>query len=300
MSKRVYIQRYMLIIKKLQISGRATSEEINHFLTEQSELNDYDFTVSRRTLQRDLDEIRSIFDIDISFNFKTKTYELKEDEVHRSSNLRLVEALDIHYALNIAGKLSPYVFLENRQPQGTEHIHGLLHAIQNRWLVKFTHQPFWASESTKRLVAPYALKEFKNRWYVLASDSKDELIKTFGLDRLSDLEITKKHFTNPKDFQVNEYFRYCFGIIAPSGKEPQEIILSFDPEQGKYIKSLKLHDHQQTLVDNEDEFRIRLKLCITHDFIMELLSHGDTVRVIEPDELKVELHRIYTNALIQN
>jgi hypothetical protein len=52
--------------------------------------------------------------------------------------------------------------------------------------------------------------------------------------------------------------------------------LSFDDYQGKYIKSLPLHESQQTISDSENELQIKLKLYITHDFIMELLSYGET------------------------
>jgi predicted DNA-binding transcriptional regulator YafY len=63
------------------------------------------------------------------------------------------------------------------------------------------------------------------------------------------------------------------------------VILSFDPLQGKYIKSLPLHESQQIIADNEDELRIRLKLFITHDFYMELLSYGDNLKIIKPQSL---------------
>ena len=53
----------------------------------------------------------------------------------------------------------------------------------------------------------------------------------------------------------------------------------------KYIKSLPLHDTQEILVDDKDELRIKLKVCITYDFIMELLSFGGDVRVIRPKSL---------------
>ena len=78
-----------------------------------------------------------------------------------------------------------------------------------------------------------------------------------------------------------------------------EIVLSFEPFQGKYIKSLPLHETQQILIDNNDELRIQLKLCLTHDLKMELLSHGDSAKVIKPKGLINELKKSYQNALNQ-
>jgi len=99
---------------------------------------------------------------------------------------------------------------------------------------------------------------------------------------------------------VNSYFEHCFGIITPDDDEaPQEVILSFDPFQGKYIKSLPLHESQEVLVDNEHEVRIKIKIYPTHDFLMEILSHGENVKVIQPAGLSEQLKSNYTNAINQ-
>lgn len=73
--------------------------------------------------------------------------------------------------------------------------------------------------------------------------------------------------------------------MSPNDEKPQEIILSFDPIQGKYAKSLPWHQSQGVIADNEDELRVKLTLYITHDFFMERLSHGNTVRVFQPRRL---------------
>ena len=78
-----------------------------------------------------------------------------------------------------------------------------------------------------------------------------------------------------------------------------EIILSFDPFQGKYIKTLPLHHTQQVLFDNEDELQIKLKLCITFDFVMELLSNGNRMKVLQPQALIEKLKTAHLEAYNQ-
>jgi len=84
------------------------------------------------------------------------------------------------------------------------------------------------------------------------------------------------------NYNIEESYRYSFGIISHTEASPVEVILSFDPQQGKYIKSLPLHETQEIIIDNEDELRISLTVHITHDFIIELLSYGGDVKVIAP------------------
>ncbi len=163
--------------------------------------------------------------------------------------------------------------------------------------ITFTYEKYWEDSLSTRTVEPYALKEFRNRWYVLANDLKNDVVKSFALDRISDLEISKKKFQFPQDFNISDYYRDCFGIMGPNEDKPELIILSLDPIQGKYIKSLPLHNSQEIIVDNEDELRIKLTLYITHDFYMELLSMGEDVKVIEPASLIKKLKTTYYNCL---
>lgn len=293
MSKRESIARYNIIIKKLR-KRPATFAEIEEYLALESEIQAYNFNISKRTFQRDRDDIRSLYNIDILFDFSKKVYYIDFDE-QPEANERILEAFDTFNALNLTDRLSKHIHFEKRKPQGTEHLYGILHAIKNQIQIKFVYQKYWEDELTERLVEPYALKEFKNRWYVLSKDLVDNKIKSFALDRLTDLGILNKKFNFPKDFDVNEHYRYCFGIISPNGHQPEDVVLSFNAFQGKYIKSLPLHDSQQILIDNEDELRTQLKLFITHDFFMELLSFGENLKVLKPQSLIDDLKSTVRN-----
>lgn len=293
MSKRESIARYNIIIKKLR-KRPATFAEIEEYLALESEIQAYNFNISKRTFQRDRDDIRSLYNIDILFDFSKKVYYIDFDE-QPEANERILEAFDTFNALNLTDRLSKHIHFEKRKPQGTEHLYGLLHAMKNQVQITFVYQKYWEDELTERTVEPYALKEFKNRWYILSKDLSDNAIKSFAIDRITDLDISKRKFTVPKDFDVNEYYRYCFGIISPNGHQPEDVILSFNAFQGKYIKSLPLHDSQRILVDNADELRIQLKLFITHDFFMELLSFGDNLKILEPQSLIDDLKSTVRN-----
>ena len=295
MSKRESITRYSLIIKKLR-KNPATFNEISEYLSLESELQEYNFNVSKRTFKRDIEDISSLYNIDIVYDFSRNMYCIDFDE-QPDVNERIFEAFDTFNALNISDRLSDYIHFEKRRPQGTENLYGLLHAIKNKVQISFTYLKFWEDNISLRVAEPYALKEFRNRWYVLANDLKDNRVKSFALDRLSDLGITNKKFQLPNNFNLNEHFKFSFGIISPNGHEPQEVILSFDPVQGKYIKTLPLHESQVILKDNEQELLIKLSLYITHDFFMEVLSFGENVKVIQPESLISDLKRTYKNVL---
>ncbi|MDR2680656.1 MAG: WYL domain-containing protein [Tannerella sp.] len=294
MSQRQTTLRHNLIINKLRRQKRATFAEICDYLDRESDIRGEDLSISKRTFTRDINDIGEIYGIYIKYDFSTRNY-LIEEEFDTEIDNRRLEALDVFNALKVKERQAEHIFIDNRQAIGSEHLYGLLHAINNRLQVTFDYQTYYHDEAVERLVHPWAIKEFKYRWYLFAENG--EQIKCYGLDRMTNLQILNSHFEIPADFNLAEQFKYCFGIIRPDDEPPCEVILSFDPFQGNYIKSLPLHHTQQILVDNDDELRISLTVYLTHDFLMELLSFGDTVKAIQPQELIDGLKATYQNAL---
>lgn len=302
MSKRSYISRYLLILKKLKAKKYTSYQDLQKYINNELEhLQMWDDTLeigfSQRTLQRDVKEIRNLFGIDIEFSRSYKGYYIMQDETENMNFQRMMEAFDTFSSLNMSQGVQPFIHLEKRRPQGTENMYGLLHAIKNNLQIGYVYHKFWEDESTQRLVAPYALKEFKNRWYLVAKDTKTGNIRTFALDRMSELEITKQKFVAPLNFDVEEMFGHCFGIITPDDEPVEEVVLSFTPFQGKYIKTLPLHHTQQILIDNEQECSVSLKVKLTFDFEQEILSHGANVKVVSPQRLVDNIKNSVKNTL---
>ena len=275
-------------------------EELKNYIENQTEYlqmhyDDLIIGLSKRTIQRDLKEIRNLFGIGIYYSKSQKGYFIENSDSENMNFQRMMEAFDVFQSLNIAQDAKQYMFAENRIPQGTEHLHGLLHAIKNRKVIEFSYHKFWDKTASKRSVHPYAIKEAKNRWYLIGKDMQDELVKTFGLDRLQELDIKMQKFP-VYSYNVEDSFKYLFGVLGDDDLEPQNITLSFKAFAGKYIKTLPLHWSQKILVDNAKELRISMKLKPTYDFLMELLSHGDTMKVIEPVSLAQEIKMLHKKA----
>ena len=48
---------------------------------------------------------------------------------------------------------------------------------------------------------------------------------------------------------------------------------------------------------DENEIQVRLKLYVTHDFVMELLSMGNAVEVMKPESLIETIKRAHEEAV---
>jgi len=295
MSKREYISRYLLIINFLK-KRQATWEQIAFHLETQSEIEGYNYLISQRTFQRDISEIRSIYQIDIQNNKSTGLYFIADEE-EVSNNMHLLDSFNLFNALNLTNNYSNYIQFENRISKGTEHIYGLLHAIKNKFTIDLEYKKFYSTTSELIKVNPYLIKQFKGRWYLLCLKQEINEVRTYALDRIIAFEIKKKHFSIPAGFNIKEYFKSCFGIITPDWLKPEKISFSFNLTQAQYIKTYPLHESQKEIKTLKDRIYFEITVYITHDLIMELLSYGDDIHISSPKGLIKTLLNIHKSVL---
>ena len=264
----------------------ATYEEIQRHLEEKHHKDGYDLAFSEKTFKRDRTLMEELLKIEIRFKRSTMTYQIVNEE-DADSTQTIFDNLLLVNAYKQTENNSKIMFFEKRQASGLQNLEGIIYAIKNSKLISFTYTKHWENVPRKKLIEPYALKEFRNRWYLLANeqDGKDFFLKTFGLDRISAMEIHNKSFKKEK-VNVEEMFVHSFGIISTLNQKPENIVLSFDAEQGKYVKSLPIHHSQKILEDNSKELKIEIKLAPTYDFYQELLTHAKHLRVLKPDFIR--------------
>jgi len=275
------IIRQHLIMQRLQ-KGSLDFDGLNQYLAKQSTAYDEVLDVGKRTLQRDIKAISKIYNIHITYSDKLKGYTItNQGEAYN----RLTDAMQM-LAMVTGDNPSQYVQLETRRAIGSEHFKPLLDAIKNRKLVSLIYHKFSDLEAEPRLVEPLALKESQHRWYLIAL--RDGNIRTYGLDRIMELEVTPKPFNYPENWSLEEYFRNAFGVIN-NDDGPQEILLSFNWQQGNYVKAYPLHHSQKVVLEQDGEIQISLYMSISFDFVQEILWHLQEVEVLAPETLRQQV-----------
>lgn len=274
--------RHKLIINKLYRTP-LTWKELHSYLDHESKLQDRKFTFHQRTFQRHISDIFELYGVTIANDPSTNRYFIESDGTYTD---RSMQAFDMLNLIRLGDNSTKVMLFERRRPMGTEHLAGILHAIRNNMLLIFDYHKFYETESESRKLLPLIIKEAKNRWYVVGHDLDKNALRVFAVDRIANLEFGKKQPASRYTDDVDQYFKNSFGVLlATEDQDVEEIVLSYSPFQGKYIKSMPLHESQQLLVDNEEEVRVRLRLYVTRDLIMEILSVGAQVKVLAPQSL---------------
>ena len=112
MSKEGYFQRYMLIIRLIRNNRYISLSELIRKVEDGLAYFDEteDVGVSRRTILRDLNEIRSGMGISIEYSRTENGYYIPEDEDKMSDLERILEQYDLITSLRAREELSSFVF----------------------------------------------------------------------------------------------------------------------------------------------------------------------------------------------
>lgn len=296
------IIRLLLIIRKIksQRPSHPTLKQVMQYVKEDFEIRGIQSGLSERSFQKDIENIRTQFGIDIIYCQHNQGYRIEQDYDAMLNIEKILEPFEVFNALHGHTELSEYVKTEPHQPAGTHYLSKLLYAIKNTLRVDITYMKFGATDPTIRSLEPYLIRQFHGRWYVIGKLVTTNEFKTFGLDRILDLDVSKECFAKDANFNYDIKFKNSFGIYASDDGQIEDVELSFSELDGHYIKSSPLHHSQRTLSDNENGLTIGLKLKITDDFIMELLSLSSSLSVLKPAWLKQKMVDIYNKAIQRN
>ncbi len=290
MSRRGTIKRYTLIIEKTNGSQYPNMRALLEFLIDQG------FEVSQRTLERDIEAIRNEFGVEITYNRSRKGYFVdKEESIDIESFLRFLEIVNtaelLTESLADSKETLNYIsFDKGGGLKGVEYLRPLLKSIREHREISFQHFSYQTRKLRNYSMQPYLLKEYQNRWYIVGMVKGLWQFRTFGVDRIEDLELKDELFVPDKKLNPIEKFKDVIGVVYADGKK-ENVILTFTPDQGYYVKSLPLHASQKILVDNDKEFRVELFLVPNYELIQTILNHNQYVTVLKPEWLAQEIQQ---------
>lgn len=119
----------------------------------------------------------------------------------------------------------------------------------------------------------------------------------YALDRISDCGLTDKYFELDKDFDIDNYFRGCCGVIH-STDEPVRVELKAYGYGADYLRTLPIHSSQRELqTDPDGTTYFELYVCPTYDLYQELLLQVDQIEVISPQFVRNQIRTLVQNIL---
>ena len=270
--------------------------------------------VSKRTIQNDINILEADYGIEldeklkqgkkrlyryVDTNYSIPLFRINDEERHKLQDaIRVLEYFegDPMYdwartlLMQIEGGLftdesTPVVsFQSNPDLKGINLFGQLLQAIIKKRVLKIAYAPFGKDSYSERIY-PYHLKQFNDRWYLIAQAVGYDSLGHYALDRIEGFEeISMPYKESDVDFE--EYFDDVVGVTVPEHLKPVDVVMRVSNNRFNYIKTKPLHLSQRIISEEPGYTKISINVKINNELISLILSFGPDVEVIAPASLR--------------
>ncbi|PCJ80236.1 MAG: hypothetical protein COA49_09665 [Bacteroidetes bacterium] len=202
---------------------------------------------------------------------------------------KIADRLSVAPDLNTTGVDRYMQFESTPSAKGSQHLAPLLSAAKNHNPINLRYRKFSSENDKNYLVHPYLLKEYRNRWYLLAWDPEKKFIRTFGCDRITNISIDENStFTTTSSFDSDSYFKHAVGITVIDDTNPVEVVFECDSILSRYLESKPLHPSQKITVIGS-KTRVTLHVLITYELVQWILGFASDIKIISPPSLREKL-----------
>lgn len=282
--KGIVFARYLWLYGEIVSKGPISFETLSLDWT-LSSLNETGKPLPHKTFENHRKAVEDMFGISIECNRANNTYNIEPTALQFSRAIMdMLNRAIMFNRVQTDPHMHRFIRIEPNYDDSSMLFTVIDALAEGRVLtIRYRHN-YDAKRETMYRVKPIAIKQFGHRWYLIAELHDEGTCYSFPFDRI--LNIAKGEMVTPSKMDVDEMFANAFGIIRESSVKPEIIKLKVDREQANYFISRPLHKSQKTLEITDRFVTFSLRLCPTYDFVMELLSHGEKVEVLEPQSLR--------------
>ena len=182
-------------------------------------------------------------------------------------------------------------FEQNERLKGLQYLSSLIDATVHQQVLNITYQSYKEQAVERQLtVHPYFLKEYNNRWFLMALNAETGYICNLALDRIHSMDINAKGKFIPSTIDFDHYFDDVIGVTIPDEMVQKEHIeIRINARQYAYVKSKPVHPSQ--FIISEEERIISIDVKPNYELDYHILSLGPDAEVLSPSSYREHLKR---------
>ncbi len=272
------LSRYIWLVDTIKRHGRITRGEIDE-QWKRSRFSQGD-GIPRRTFYNYRVAIEELFNLNIECDPSTYEYYITCEDTHSESmNNWVLNSAATSGIITGAHDLSGRIFLE-QVPSARDHLGIFVEAIRESNIVRFDYLPYTRSIPTRAIdFEPYLLRIFRQRWYAVGRNVKEDKIKTYALGRAA----AHRPFRPPRMVRA-------YGILhrrIRHHRRPQRATSHRNPHR-LHTGKIPARPAPASLTKRDGGRRL-LHIHLPHaphHRLNEILSYGSRLTVLNPPELR--------------
>lgn len=277
-----------------------------------------EFGISKRTVQRDIDRLRDIFDAPVGYDRLHDGYYFTDKEffagnmlfseydvvalagilplLERYGNTPLKDSVVKAYAVIskmlpdsvevMSSLLNDVEFISDPLPAVEPDVfEGVFDAAERHCSISFGYRSISATSYAAYSCNPYKVFCQKGDWYVAGFDNKNERFCAFSLSRMKDV-VPGKEFTPDADFEDKVRLDCNLGVVEDDSPAVR-IELMFKKSVNTYILERTWHKAQKCKQNKDGSVLLTFESDQIKEVLCWILQFGGDVKVLNPPELKL-------------
>lgn len=258
-----------------------------------------EFNVSARTIQRDFNERLISFPIyqenkkwKMQAEFQLQKSRSIEDEVILDIMEKLIESAGNNFSIKASkllskiknGDFNPIYTKLNIEDIGDKlkEVQLLESAIKSKMIINCQYE--FETQRKDMTLKPLKIVNYEGFWYLVALDSRNDILKKYYLKNIFDIKITDELFNI--DSALDKVLENSLSVWFQQDKEPFEVKLHANQKIAKYFERKPLPT--QTITSTNEDGGIDFNLKITHEMeIIPIIKYWmPHLKVLEPQWIR--------------
>lgn len=286
--KRDLFRKYVWLIEVVRHAERITFEEINENWMK-SPLNLERAPLALRTFHNHREAIEHLFGLRINCDRSHgNKYFLEDCQPGENSRLKIwmLQTLGLQHIAMRASDVPERILLDTIPYEK----YGLISIIE---AMECSHRVIiecdLAPDGKPIVLDPYAIRLWKNDWYLLAWNPAAEEFQAFNMRYNRKVTISEERFSFPFDFDARKFYKDSFGPFVESGAEPVDVRIRIEGFERDRTRIEPLHSSQKEVETDGASSVFEFRFAPTEDFMSTLLSLGTSAEVLSPEPLRARI-----------
>ena len=294
-------KEYIWLVNTIYRAGRISFANIQKKWLETEMSNG--MGLARSTFNRHKDAIEDIFGIFIDCDRLDKyQYFIGNNDVLTDESVQnwMLSTLAVSNEVGESMSLQNRIMLESI-PSEHGRLADILDAMKQKVCLRIKYQKYGQAEVKEVEMAPYCIKLFKRRWYVVGNLTPENpergSYRMYSFDRIKGLEHTATKFEVPEGFDAKELFKDYYGVMMSQNTVVESIVVRAYNNERFYVRDLPMHSSQREVGEGDGYVDFELRMHPTPDFFSHVLSRSSQLQVLSPQWLADEIRKMLRDAL---
>lgn len=183
---------------------------------------------------------------------------------------------------------NPYIQFEKVELKNIEKLDLFYKYIIEKRVLDIEFEPY-GEEVKKVTIVPILLKEFNNRWAVIAFEKLSNKYDKFPLDRIKSQKLSFEILSGNSSLEPKKYFKDVIGYTHVDGSY-ENIIIKIKKNRAYYVDTKKWHHSQTNHLELEDSTSMTFSLRVipNREFWAKVMEHVEDIEILEPEDMVKE------------